>query len=259
MSKPGWLKEAERQLIKTGKLDLSNELKVNLSLIPAAPYLKVLDLSFCRISSLEGLKKLQSVDTVILNYTWISSFKNFSAISHASSISLRNSPVEKTPNWKLSLYMVIGPNLRIIDNRGVSDAIKTKSMMFPPHTKDLINKGWIASFPCPVGEEMTEICREFDVEQKEAPRTEFQEIAEQYQMEQTMMASKYTMKFEEKPEEEEFSEEMTEISMFDNPMTLKERVIQVLEQNGKELPSYDDESVLAIVKELCESKSKAEV
>ena len=158
---PCWFPEKLRLLAQTGKLDLSGEAFDDLSFVGSRPSMKQLDLSFTPLKTIEGLMLQPRLDTLIADSSELSNFKNFRAVQKISSISIRNTPVSHLPNFKLSLLIVIGPSLRVINGQYISKKLREKAAQFPPIASDLVNCGWIAEYPCPEEPELDEISKGF--------------------------------------------------------------------------------------------------
>lgn len=166
-SKLNWLKDKEREFRKTGKLDISGEMLENLSFIGSRPTMKTLDLSFTSIKSLEGLPPQPKLEYLILDGSTIESFKNGFSISSISKISIRNTPISKIPNYKISLLLICDKNLRIIDDRIIPSKLKQKAEKYPPICRKLVNQGWIAEYPCPSESDLIEICFKYGLSYQE--------------------------------------------------------------------------------------------
>lgn len=159
----GWLKAKEKQLGATGKLDISGEALDDLSFIGTRTTLKTLDLSFSTIRSFAGLMPQPHLEYVILDGSSIENFQNGLSISMATKISIKNTPVSKIPNFKVSLLILCGENLRIIDGHIISKKLRQKAEQYPPVCKKLVNLGWMAEYPCPSEEDLNEICMQYGV------------------------------------------------------------------------------------------------
>lgn len=155
--KYAWFPEKLKQLAKTGTLNLSAEVMEDLSFVGCRETMKKLDLSFTHLTSLVGLAYQPKLDSLILDSSDLINFKNFRAVQKISSISLRNTPAAATPNFKLSLLLVIGPSLRVINGQRVSDRLREKAKQYPEIASDLVNCGWMAQYPCPDDLEMEDI------------------------------------------------------------------------------------------------------
>lgn len=164
IAQPKWFKQKERVLNSTGKLDLSGEIIQDLSFIGSRPSMKILDLSFSSIRSFEGLAAQPKLDYLILDGSTISSFKNASSISKITKISLTNTPVSSIPNYKLSLLIVCGKNLRVINGKIIPEKLKRKAESYPPIVSKLIDSGWMAEYPCPDDVDIEELCIEYGIQ-----------------------------------------------------------------------------------------------
>lgn len=136
-------------LSQSGKLDLGGQAICDLSFVGTRNSMKQLDISFTEVSTIEGLCYQPHIDSFIADNSELINFKNFRAIQNVSSISVKNTPVSQDANYKLSLAIVIGPSLRVIDGRCISKRIKNRAATYPPIASDLINCGWMAEYPCP--------------------------------------------------------------------------------------------------------------
>ncbi|OHT16372.1 hypothetical protein TRFO_13215 [Tritrichomonas foetus] len=125
--------------------------------------MKTLDLSFSSITSLEGLAVQPKIENLILDGSMIGSFKNASSISNITKISLQNTPVSKIPNYKISLLLVCGKNLTIIDGRVIPNRIRQKAETYPPVAARLVDCGWIAEYPCPSEEDLKDLCISYGI------------------------------------------------------------------------------------------------
>lgn len=170
IKKPKWFKEKEKQLIKSGKLDLNGEIIDNLAFIRQRPSLKILDLSYTSITSLEGLPFQPKLEYLILDYSSIINFKNASSISQISKISLKNTPVSKIPHFKLSLLLICGKNLRIIDGKIIPEKLKNKAKQFSPNAAKLVDCGWMIESPFPDEADIKDFCLAYGIEYVEMQR-----------------------------------------------------------------------------------------
>ena len=177
---PSWFAEKLKFLAQTGKLDLSGEAFDDLSFVGSRPSMKQLDLSFTPIQTIEGLQLQPKLDTLIADSSELVNFKNFRAVQKISSISIKNTPASHLPNFKLSLLIVIGPSLRVINGVYISQKLREKAAKYPPIASDLINCGWIAEYPCPDDESLEKISQSYglaEIEEdiEETPISEDQE------------------------------------------------------------------------------------
>ena len=127
VKQPSWFPDKLRHLGQTGKLDLSGESFEDLSFVGTRPSMKQLDLSFTPISTIEGLTFQPKLDTLIADSSELSNFKNFRAVQKVSSVSVKNTPVSHFPTFKLSLLIVIGPSLRVINGQYINQKLREKA------------------------------------------------------------------------------------------------------------------------------------
>ncbi|KAH0790058.1 hypothetical protein GPJ56_005953 [Histomonas meleagridis] len=157
-------------LKKTGRLSLANEKEfklLDLAQIHCLSILKILDIRGTYISSIEGLPLLPSIHTFIADNSQISSLLNFSSVSNASKISLKNTPISKSSNYKLAILLVC-PNLVSINNTIITESLKKKSQTYPHGTiRKLIDKGWVLEYPCPTQERLQELMEQYHIENEE--------------------------------------------------------------------------------------------
>lgn len=158
---PSWFADKLKHLAQTGKLDLSGEAFDDLSFVGSRPSMKQLDLSFTPIQTIEGLQLQPKLDTLIADSSELVNFKNFRAVQKISSISIKNTPASHLPNFKLSLLIVIGPSLRVINGQYISSKLREKASQFPPIASDLINCGWMAEYPCPDESDLEKISQSY--------------------------------------------------------------------------------------------------
>lgn len=161
MRKLQWLPDKLKVLAKTGTLDLSGEAVDDLSFVGSRDCLKKLDLSYTHLQTIEGLAFQPRIESLVLDGCDLANFKNFRAVQRASSISVRDTPVSRTPNFRLSLILVIGPGLRVINGQKVTEKLRERAGEFPGFASDLVNCGWLAEYPVPQTGELDKVAREF--------------------------------------------------------------------------------------------------
>jgi hypothetical protein len=159
--KPQWLAQKLRLLGRTGRLDLSGEILDDLSILGSRAALKHLDLSFTRMQTLAGLPLQPRLESIVLDSSDLQNFKNFRAIQAVASISLKNTPVSHLPNFKLSLLLVLGSSLRVINGQQVNAQLRQKAAAYPAIAADLVNCGWVAESPSHLEANMEALCRRF--------------------------------------------------------------------------------------------------
>lgn len=159
--RPIWLTVHSHPITQTGKLNLKNNIQINLydfaleSFASYIPLIKILDISGnFSIESLEGLPYLPHLHIFNADNTRLSTFKNFKSIRHATKVSFRKTPISKLLNYRLCVLIIIGKKLVSIDGQTISNNLYQKYLQYPEIAKDLVNNGWVAEYPCPTQEEL---------------------------------------------------------------------------------------------------------
>lgn len=151
------------EMRKTGRADLSRQPFVDLSELSSSRVMRELDLSHVQIESIAGLPFQPNLRTFIANGSSILSLRNFGAIPNVESVSLRDTPVSRDPNFVTAL-LIICPNIAIVNGRMVSSRIKERAARYPDVVVRLVDAGWMPTYPCPDDSELKEACEEFEVE-----------------------------------------------------------------------------------------------
>jgi hypothetical protein len=184
MMLPLWLSRRLTALHRTGQLALNNERDLDFHAFQSRDVsrelglIKHLSIAGTYITSLEGLPVLPNLRSFIADHTGIDSFVNFAAISSATKVSLKGTPLSKERNFKLSLLLVCGPRLTSINGQMITGTIRQRSEQFPPFAAQFINKGWIAETPPPDSEGWRQLALRYSIpigESEEVPRLEEQE------------------------------------------------------------------------------------
>lgn len=154
---------------RSGKLSFASEKNFDISLLSKnglgknLKLLNTLDLSRTSITTLEGMKRLPKLSTFTAVGSNLSDFKNFAAIRGCPKVNLRNTPLSRRPNFKLSLYLVMKESIIQIDGERIPDTVKVRAKSYPKFVGDLINKGWEIRYPCPSDDELQKLCDEYKV------------------------------------------------------------------------------------------------
>ena len=168
---PIWLTVHSHPIMQTGKLNLKNNIQINLkdfsskSFESYIPLIKVLDISGnFSIESLEGLPYLPHLHVFNADRTRISTFKNFKSIRHATKVSFKETPISKFLNYRLAILLIIGKKLVSIDGAIFSNNLFQKYLQYPKMAADMINNGWYVEYPCPDLERLDFLCNEFNID-----------------------------------------------------------------------------------------------
>lgn len=282
--KPQWLVLKEKEAAKTGILDLSKEFITDLTLIKASRSIKVLNLSYSPIESLEGLHKLPNIEKFIANNAAISSLKGFEAISKIQSIELRETPISKEKYYKLSLVVAF-KNIRTIDNKRIPDSLYKKAETYPKEAADLLNNGWRLEYPCPSLEQLESLQEQNEIlntPMKEAKREQtednmtdeftkiMRDVINKHDKALEKTDKKLQKLFDSNPDLSEEVEsvpsspashitqqeepssftDLTESSIYSKPKPVKELIAELLEQYGYQIRSLSSSYLLDLIRQI---------
>jgi hypothetical protein len=119
-----------------------------------------LNLSFCLLSTLAGLKPLPRLTVLIADGSQIATFQNFVAVPNLQKLSLLGTPVSCAPHFALSALLVC-PNLVTLNGRQPSVVDRRRAEAYPSLGKALVNAGWLAEFPIPSEDRLYGLEEEF--------------------------------------------------------------------------------------------------
>jgi hypothetical protein len=223
-SGPVWFARRLPHLKQTGSFSLAGEHDIDLielSYPESASVLTIcrrLDLSRTLLSSLDGLPFLPRLLSFTADHSQLSSFKNFRALRRATSISLKNTPVSRTPTYRLSLLLAVGSqSLASIDGTQISPRLKSRAETFHAICSDLVNAGWIATSHPPNVTDIQQLCEQYEIptiseeqpqgeeeEEEGQPSSEqlpFDDLLAQLQGEHEQLFSKWLQCFEKAAED----------------------------------------------------------
>jgi Leucine-rich repeat (LRR) protein len=146
----------------SGRVDLEGERLDDLSRLGQPKMMRQLNVSFCQITSIAGLRPLPKLEAFIADGSQISTLTNFSAISAIRLLSLRNTPVAADSCFILSAA-VICPRLASLNGRQVPPLVRQRAALYPDVGRRLIDAGWLATFPCPSEDALSDLCVQFQV------------------------------------------------------------------------------------------------
>ncbi|OHT06174.1 hypothetical protein TRFO_25873 [Tritrichomonas foetus] len=266
---PSWLSRRLHTLKRTGVLTLIKEKNTDLSclqlkdVISYIQFIKTLDLTGTPIDSLADLPVLPRVTNLVADYSNISNCINFSSVSTLTSISVKKTPLSQKPHYKLSILLAAGPNIVKIDGKQITQVLVNRCKSYPPYVSELVNRGWMAEYPCPDDNQLAELCRQYDVEiPAEEDRTEigleeesfpssescdedtdFDTLAQKLWNQHEVMLQKKQALFG--IIEEELSELIQDESDFGD------RVATLFRSHGINVSANDENSILEAINDLC--------
>jgi hypothetical protein len=163
-----WPKRVNECLRHSSKVDLEGAVIDDLGRLGQPKMMRTLVLSYVQIRSIAGLRPLPHLDAFIANRSQISSFANFIAIEGIRTLSLRDTPVSRTPQFILSAAVVC-PHLTSLNGKQISEQIRRRADSYPSPGRKLVNLGWLAEFPYPPDDRLSEIAAQFGVPKEEGP------------------------------------------------------------------------------------------
>lgn len=260
---PEWLNRKVTSMKRSGKLLLIRESQFDIMALSSktfTPYIKLLkylDISGTIVNSLEGLPVLPHIQTFIANGTQIGNLTNFNSLSNANKISLKKTPVSQLKNYKLSIILVCGTKISTIDEQVIPKVLKTRSESYPEYAKELINRGWIAEYPCPTQERWLELCDRYNyqITIKQETSTNLQEDLDEeneddsYVSEFEHIRQEYHDKFDAIHRK---AAELFDIQVESNiEAELAEKIGILFTQHGLALEAVDDDAIVQAVEQLC--------
>lgn len=162
MEAPNWPKKAKQSVAENGKVDLSGEHIEDLSSLGTHKLMRELNLSYVQIPNIDRLKPQPNLNTFIADGSSITSLLNFKSIQTIKKISMKNTPVSTNPNFIISILLVC-PHVTVVNGKLVSNIQKSRSQKYPPICSELVNRGWMASYPPPDEYKIDELCKKFNI------------------------------------------------------------------------------------------------
>lgn len=153
------------KLLMQGEPLLKSEYFSRAELKQISKLIKEIDISYTKISSIEGLPKLPNLRIFSANNTRLDSFKGFLSLKSncAIKIEIKNTPLSSRMNFRLALLVLFGDIIVSINGKAISDKIRLQANKYNPCCAELINQGWEIVYPPPKEEELKEICSQYSV------------------------------------------------------------------------------------------------
>lgn len=174
------MKLQRTKLSSRGILDFSNLKFTNLSELGNQKCLKTLILNGLPIDSLETIPPQSFLQTIIANDSNISSFGGLSRHPQLKSISFKNTPLSKLPNFRLCCAIVCCSNLIEINGVKITKEERQLAKRYPPIARLLIEGNWNVVVPPPNTEQFRQIAidRHLSIQDVDADFTN--DVAEKY-------------------------------------------------------------------------------
>lgn len=246
--------------MRTGQLVLTNESSIDFEVLGRPGFLrhysenvKHLQISGTPVTSLEGLPPLNNLQSFVADRTLIDSFTNLSAISHATKISLKGTPLSRRSNYKLSLLLVFGPNLSSIDGAVISAAVRERAATYPSYAGTFVCKGWRVEVPCPDDSTWESLSRQWNIP---LPSEPVDEDVEPSGMEDAEIEDFDAIVQEIRKQQEEMfarAEDQLEIpkTQIDDEVQLAEGIGAMLRAIGIPVDQNNDDDLVDEVRKLC--------
>jgi hypothetical protein len=125
---------------------------------------KTLNISRTHITSMIGCCILPRLKVFIADHSKIANFANFRVLRNVSTFSMKETPVSKTPTYRLSLLLAVGTKSIVsIDGGQISRTLISKHRNYPPECHNLANRGWLAGNRPPSQEEFRSLCAQYAI------------------------------------------------------------------------------------------------
>ena len=259
---PAWLDSRVYNLKRQGRMILTNEPKLvtNFSDLssPAAyrqlSVMKVLDLSRNDIESIEGLRHFPKLKHFLADSTKIADLRNFRVLEGVNTISLEKTPVAEKEHFRLGLLLVVGDTLKSINGRVITATLVTRAATYPPVCRELVNRGWIPTYPCPDSEGLAALGEEYGVEQE--PELDLEESESSAIEEEDAHNEEEELAFEEKLERLRKDHAlMTKkgealFGIVSPEEVTANAVTNILKSHGVQVDEDDDDQIVEAVKSL---------
>jgi hypothetical protein len=105
-----------------------------------------LRLNNCPLPSFNSLDGQPKLHTLIADNSAIATLAGLDRQPWLTSISLRNTPVAQTENFRLAA-IIVAPKLASINGTGVTKGERRFAAAYPPIARPLVSAGWIVQYP----------------------------------------------------------------------------------------------------------------
>jgi hypothetical protein len=112
------------------------------------------------ITSFVGFPPINCLVKLSLDRTLIQDFRGFPRLPNLKSISMKGTPVMKHPQARIALIMLVGPNLRSINEERVARTERQLASIFSDECPGAIRAGWMPTIPPPTAEQWKKILQD---------------------------------------------------------------------------------------------------
>ena len=124
------------------------------------PEITSLNISRSHIKSLDTLPAQPLLNQIVADHSDLSSFAGLSRHKKLRDVSFIGTPLESKPNSRLACIIVVGPQISIVNKRGVKRSEREEASRYPRITKLLLEAGWDLETPVPSTEKFREILKD---------------------------------------------------------------------------------------------------
>lgn len=269
---PSWLNKRLYPVKKEGKLVLSNDPNVDLQVVSSPRFanelrfVKSIELNRSPLQSIEGLRRFKNLVNFSADRSQISSFINFKVLQGISTVSLKETPVSSHQGFKLSLLLVLGDSLKSINGQIVPTNLRKRVSTYPSIAADLIDKGWVAEYPCPSDKIMKQLCNKYGVKYQGASIQTLEEeelnVSGKTDNQPDDHFEDIIFELREKHEEMLVKGQalfgIIDGSLFfdDQDLDTSEKIVSIFESHGLNINASSNEDLLKSVEMLCTSVQK---
>lgn len=262
---PAWLMSRLYFLRTEGRLVLSNEPKVaeefavlsSPSVYKQIRLMKILDISRTNITTINGFRKYPKLTHFVANNTKLEDFRGFSALSTVSTISLLNTPISELKTFRIALVLAVGSNLKSVNGKAIPETVIEKANMYPKVCGELVNLGWIPTFPPPESDELDKLCEEYGITDR-APEVYPQKQPKVEDDQEEELDFEDLIRKLRAEHEEEIQKGKAIFGMIDEDEEedVGEQVSSIMKTYGVKVDPKDEGAIIEMVKRLIDLKNK---
>jgi hypothetical protein len=127
----------------------ANKSLQSLASIPLPPNIKSLNAEKNQIVDFVGFIPSRHLETLKLANNPIASLRGIPPLPKLASIDMSGTPYSKHQFYRVSLLILFGTSLRLIDGERISGTERQLAKSYPAGTDALIRAGWVVSYPPP--------------------------------------------------------------------------------------------------------------
>ncbi|OHT13301.1 hypothetical protein TRFO_16634 [Tritrichomonas foetus] len=143
------LQRQRRQMSLKGVLDFTGIQTDNLADLNQQNALVELIINDSSIKNFSTLKEQKNMKSIIADNSKIQTLAGLSIQPRLSKISLINTPIGNTENFRIAALVAIGQRLSSINGIPVTKSERRMAQCYPPIAKRLVDHGWALQYPPP--------------------------------------------------------------------------------------------------------------